>query len=89
MKKIIDLKAVIEKDHILLMGKRMKQGMDFFHFLFKTPVVTAKNVQTFSGLSIKAAHDLIKVFVDHKILVEITGYQRNRIFVFEKYTKLF
>lgn len=89
LKKITDLKASIEKDRILLMGKRSKQGIEFLHRLFNKPVVTIKDVQAMTGLSPKAANDLVKAFVEHKILVETTGYQRNRVFVFDDYVRMF
>ena len=37
----------------------------------------------------KAANDLIKPVVEQKILVETTGYQRNRVFVFDEYVRMF
>jgi len=89
LKKITDLKASIEKDRILLMGKRSRRGLEFLHKLFTKPVVTIKDVQAMTGLSPKAANDLVKTFADREILVEITGYQRNRVFVFNEYVKLF
>ncbi len=89
LKKITDLKASIEKERILLMGKRSKQGIEFLHRLFKKPVVTIKDVQAMTGLSPKAANDLVRAFVDQKILVETTGYQRNRVFVFDEYVRMF
>jgi cell filamentation protein, protein adenylyltransferase len=63
--------------------------MGFLHKLFTKPVVTIKDVQAMTGLSSKAANDLVKTFADQKILVEITGYQRNRVFVFNEYVRLF
>lgn len=89
LKKITDLKASIEKERVLLMGKRSKQGIEFLHRLFKKPVVTIKDVQAMTGLSPKAANDLVKAFVEQKILVETTGYQRNRVFVFDDYVRMF
>ena len=89
LKKITELKASIEKDRILLMGKRSKQGIEFLHQLFKKPVVTIKDVQAMTSLSPKAANDLVKAFVEQKILVETTGYQRNRVFVFDDYVRMF
>jgi Fic family protein len=89
LKKITDLKASIEKERIILMGKRSKQGMDFFHSLFKKPIVAIKDVQSITGLSYKSANLLVKIFIDNKILTETTGYQRNRIFMFGEYMKLF
>ena len=32
---------------------------------------------------------LVKAFVDQKILIETTGYQRNRVFVFDEYVGMF
>ena len=89
LKKITDLKGSIEKDRILLMGKRSKHGIDFLHKLFKKPVVTIKDVQAMTGLSPKATNALVKAFVEQKILIESTGYQRNRVFVFDDYVKMF
>ena len=42
-----------------------------------------------TGLSPKAANDMVKAFVEYKILVETTGYQRNRVFVFDEYVRMF
>lgn len=89
LKKIVDLKASIEKERILIMGKRSKQGMDLLHQLFKKPVVTAKDVQSLTGLSSKSANSLLQAFIDKKILIETTGYQRNRSFVFDEYMRMF
>jgi Fic family protein len=86
---IMDLKASIEKEHILMMGRRSKQGLTFLHQLFKQPVVTIKDVQKMTGLSPKAANDLVKVFIEQGILLETTGYKRNRVFVFNEYIRLF
>jgi len=89
LKKITDLKTSIETKQILVLGKRSKQGLRLLHKLFKNPVVTIKEVVEMTSLSTKAANDLVKVFVDQKILTETTGYQRNRIFVFNEYLKMF
>jgi cell filamentation protein, protein adenylyltransferase len=89
LKKIIDLKARIEKERILLLGKRAKQGLEFLHKLFIKPMVTIKDVRAMTGLSPKAANDMVRVFIEQKILVEITGYQRNRMFVFDEYMRMF
>lgn len=89
LRKITELKSSIENERILKLGKRSKQGMVFFHKLFKQPVVTVKSAQEMTGLSTKAANDLVSAFVDQKILVETTGYQRNRNFVFHEYLGMF
>ncbi len=89
LKQITDLKESIEKERILLLGKRAKQGIEFLHRLFKKPVVTVKEAQAMTGLSPKATYDLVQAFVDKNILIETTGYERNRVFVFDEYVRMF
>ncbi|MDD5191286.1 MAG: Fic family protein [Dehalococcoidales bacterium] len=86
---ITDLKTKIEKDKVLLLGKRAKQGSVLLTALFSQPVVTVKEIQSITGLSPKAANDLVQAFLNAGIVNETTGYQRNRVFVFEDYLKLF
>ena len=81
LKKIIQMKETIERERILKMGKRSRQAI--------TPVTSVKAVQSITGLSPKAANDLVQAFMKEKLLVETTGYQRNRIFLFEEYLKMF
>ncbi|MDP2728899.1 MAG: Fic family protein [Dehalococcoidales bacterium] len=87
--KITELKATIEREKILTMGKRAKQGSVLLHALFSKPVVTTKDAQNITGLSPKAANDLVQAFLTAGILKETTGYQRNRVFSFEDYLRLF
>lgn len=89
LKKIIQMKETIERERILKMGKRSRQAMVLLHHLFKKPVTSVKSVQSITGLSPKAANDLVQAFMKEKLLVETTGYQRNRIFLFEEYLKMF
>jgi len=89
LKKIVDMKAAIEKEKIVHMGKRSPTAMTFLHHLFGSPVMTIKQAGAVLDLSPKAANELVKVFVEHGILREVTGYRRNRVFVFEEYLKLF
>lgn len=89
LQKIISLKNAIEKERILLMGKRSRQALDLFHNLFSKPIINIRDVQIFTGLFPKAANDLVQVFVEKKILTETTGYQRNRVFVFTEFLKMF
>ncbi len=71
------------------MENRSKQGLEFFHQLFRKPVITIKDVHEMTGLLPKAANDLVRVFVKKGILAEMTGYQRNRVFVFHEYVAMF
>lgn len=87
--RIIELKTSIEQDKILAMGKRTRQGAVLLQALFSRPVMAVKDVQQATGLSPKAANDLAQAFLTAGILTETTGYQRNRVFSFEEYLRLF
>ena len=89
LNQLIDLKTNIEKEKIMNMGKRSRTAMELLHYLFKKPVVNVREVQEKTGLSSKAANNLVKEFLNKGILREITGFQRNRIFVFDEYMNLF
>ena len=89
LKSILDLKEEIESKRITALGKRMTTGKALLDVLFKTPVVQAKDVAKAMELSPKAAGDLINKFVELKILKEITGNRRNRLFGFWEYFSLF
>jgi len=86
---IIDLKAEIEKNRIMAMGKRFPTAMLLLTRLFKKPVINVKDVHFLTSLSPKAANDLVQIFLEHNILKEIAGNRRNRVFAFEEYIKLF
>jgi len=89
LQSIIELKARIEKEQLLPMGRRSKQALDLFHHLFRKPVITVADAKTMTGLSPKAANELVRLFTEKNILRETTGYRRNRIFVFGEYLRLF
>lgn len=89
LKSIVDLKADIEDKRISGMGKRSKQGKQLLIKLFSKPVLNVKDVQEITGLSPKAAYDLVESFIEAGILKESTGYQRNRVFIFEDYVGMF
>jgi len=86
---IVTLKANIEQNKLMGLGKRTKSALLLFKHLFNKPVLNVSDIQTFTGLSPKAANDLVAVFIELRILKETTGYQRNRVFIFNDYVNLF
>ena len=89
LKKIIELKTDLEKNELLSLGKRTKAANEFLYILFHSPVITSAALQNEMKISAKTANSLIEAFINLNILKERTGYSRNRIFVFDKYVKLF
>jgi hypothetical protein len=53
------------------------------------PVISIKDVQTFTQLSPKAAGNLVKFFTEKNILLKTTNHKRNRTFIFAEYLNMF
>ena len=88
-REIIKLREKIETQLIPTLGKRASLGLSFMRALYKNPIVNI--VETASQLQTSKAtvNRLIADFERLGILSEITGFRRNRLFVFKNYIDLF
>ncbi|MEE8056700.1 MAG: Fic family protein [Pseudomonadales bacterium] len=86
--KIMAMRNELEAKMVTL-GRRAENARKLLLFLYKKPVVSSGVVAHFLGVTPRAANGLIDEFVKLDILNEITGYQRNRQFVFRNYIRLF
>jgi Fic family protein len=71
------------------LGRRKKLALKLMNHLYSKPIVSSKDVQAFLEVTPATADRLIKALEDESILVEKTGYARNRLFVLKEYLKLF
>ncbi|WP_027962416.1 Fic family protein [Halomonas halodenitrificans] len=79
-----------EMDHLAFgYGKRAENVQKLLKHLYKRPAVTASQVSDLLDVTHQTASALLNKMVEDNMLSEITGYQRNRIFVFERYMRLF
>lgn len=88
-KEILILKEKIEGEKILVLGKRIKNAKKLINFLYRKPLITSKDVEKILNITTKPANSLIHEFEKLSILKEVTGYKRNRMFLFTDYYKLF
>lgn len=88
-KAIIALRQEIEHRDILTLGKKTKLAQRLLHYLYSRPTTDSQDVAKQLTINASTALRLIEDFIRLGILKEITGYRRNRIFVFEKYLQLF
>lgn len=89
---LIQVLSLKEKTEIKInkeFGRKANSANILLLHLLQKPIVEVKEVQQATGLSFKAANNLVADFVQHEILEEITGQSRNRFFVFDHYLKLF
>ncbi len=87
-KEIIKLQKEYETK-ILTLGSRTKNAQKLLQFMYTSPIVNVKTVERKLEISFSSANRLLKSLVELKILEEITGHTRNRLFVLEKYINLF
>jgi Fic family protein len=74
---------------LMAMGRRAKNGHRLMTMLYREPMVNAQAVAKELDISQVSADKLIKAFVQAGILVEVTGFRRNRFFQFPRYFELF
>jgi Fic family protein len=71
------------------MGRAAGNGLRVLESLYQRPVVTVADVQALTGTTYTAANNLVSSLTDLGILVEATGYKRNRVFRYQPYIDLF
>ncbi len=74
---------------ISTLGTRASKAAKVMDQLYEHPVTDAGKVAAWAGISMPSAYKLIGELESRQILCEITGDQRNRVFVFEDYLALF
>jgi Fic family protein len=86
---IIALRQEIEQHTILALGKKTKLAQRFLQDLYSKPITDSQETATLLSINPSTALRLIEDFIRLGILKEVTGYKRNRVFVFEQYLELF
>ena len=87
-KYIIALRTETE-NKIVSLGKKQPLAKSLLQFLFTNPVSDAGDITKALSVNVSTALRLIDDFMKLKILIEKTGFKRNRIFSFDSYIKLF
>ena len=86
---IIKLRQVVEEKKIITLGKRVPLAMKLIHYLYSKPIVDVNEIAIALEVNITTAHRLVQDFEKLQLLIEQTGYKRNRLFVFEDYIRIF
>jgi len=76
-------------DIIRSLGSRAGNGQKVVHHLYKRPIVTAEQVSKAAGVSMPTAYKLLLSLEELKVLQEITGSARGRVYVFTEYLNLY
>lgn len=71
------------------LGPRVSDAHKIIEQLYQKPVMNAKEISQITGKTLASTYKLIDELEKRQILKEITGNERDRIFVFEDYIALF
>lgn len=86
--KILLLRTEVE-GQISGLGKRVPMAREALAVLYRKPLINAARLQDSLGCSKPTSNAIIKDFQELKILRDIAGTPRNRLFVFDRYLNLF
>jgi Fic family protein len=75
--------ALQEQDRARLAG--IPNGLKLIDQLFFNPLITINEIRRLTGISPATAGRLVKQMIQLDILAEITGYARNRKFIYKDY----
>ncbi len=85
---IIELREECEQK-ILLMGKRAKKALELLRLLYSQPIIKTKSIAQILGITPQSANSMARAFESNGILLEMTGYKRNRLYIFQRYVNIF
>ena len=70
------------------LGHAVPKALRVLERLFQRPVATVAEIPEITGTSYVAANQLVSKLVDLGILEEVTGYRRNRVFLYGPYLRI-
>ncbi|MGC3979017.1 MAG: Fic family protein [Paludibacteraceae bacterium] len=71
------------------LGSRAANAQKIMNFLYQKPMINADMVSKVAEISMPSAYTLITELEKLEILKEVTGDQRRRMYVFQKYIEIF
>lgn len=79
-----------EMDALMLtFGKKAHNASKLLEYLYQRPIISVSDIVEPLGITKQTANLLVKEFEAKGVLHEITGYQRNKLFVFERYLSIY
>jgi Fic family protein len=77
--------VALQSEMAALIGGKMRGGTELIRLLYRYPIINARGVQKHLGITLDTAIDRLQKFEALKIVREITGKRRGRIYRFDRY----
>ncbi len=88
-RRIVDLRERHRRTIIEHFGRAAGNGLRVLESLYSKPIISVNDIAKLMQVSFTAANSLMRRFVKHGMLTEITGQARNRQFRYAPYIDLF
>lgn len=85
---IMDLRHRVEHQ-ILSLGARAERAKNLLLYLYQRPIISANEAAEVLATTPQTARSLLTQLESLGILKEVTGYGRNRVYVFDQYMTIF
>lgn len=85
---VLKLKKETE-DKIQKTASRSNHLLNIMEFLYQKPTINASKIVDITGVSQATAYKILEELISMKILKEITGSKRGKVYVFDPYIQLF
>lgn len=85
---ILQLQKQID-EKLQTLGPRAGNAQKVLSHLYKRPLISAEKVSLVADVSMPTAYKLIQTLEKMDILSEVTGAERNRLYIFQDYVNLF
>ena len=87
-RKVVEL--TMEMDRLIMdLPVKPENAKKVIDLLYDEPVINRKKLADLTGIKEGTVKNIINCLLENDIIVETTGYSRNQIFTFQKYTDLF
>ena len=80
----------MEMDRLIMeLPVKPENAKKVINVLYDEPVINRKKLSDLTGIKEGTIKNIINCLLENDIILETTGYSRNQIFTFQKYTDLF
>ena len=84
------VELTMEMDKIIIdLPIKAENAKKVIDVLYNEPIINRKKLMEITNIRPSTLKDTVNVLLENNIIVEITGYSRNQVFVFQKYIDLF
>lgn len=87
-KKILELKSITD-NYILKLGGKAENAKNILELFYIKPILNAKQISKELKMNERTVRNILSTLENDQFIIEHTGNKRNKIFIFDKYFKLF